>query len=83
MTFLRVFRGEIVTESVIRGEQGRERTEAYRFMTVRVVYTTAAGAAGSGVAEPRRTEAIVDYSRATAWVVTRDAKSELFTPRAT
>ncbi len=40
MTFLRVFWGELVTESV----------------------TWVAAAAGAGVAEPRRTEELEDYS---------------------
>lgn len=60
MTFLRAFRGELVTGSV-----------------------TTAAAAGPEWRQPRRTEGIVDCSRANAWVVTRDVKSELFTSRAT
>ena len=74
MTFLRVYPGEIVTDSVIRGDQEHARTEENRVTMVRDAYTKAALAAGSGVAEPRRTEGIVDCSRATAWVVTRGAR---------
>ncbi len=75
MTFLRVFRREIVTESEIRGDQVCMGTEINRFMAVLDEYTTAAAAAGSIVAEPRRTEGIGDCSRANAWVVTRDERA--------
>ena len=66
MTFLRVFRGDSVTESEIRGDQVCVGTEINRFMTVLDEYTTGGGSRRSRVAEPRRTEGIVDCSRANA-----------------
>ena len=73
MTFLRVFRGDSVTESEIRGYQVCVGTEINRFMTVLDEHTTGGGGSRrSRVAKPRRTEGIVDCSRANAWVVTRD-----------